>query len=258
MYAPYPFNCAYNTPMILSRIATAIRSQAWPILLTELLVLVLGVFIGLQADDWNQQRKDRSAALSYLDRIQVEIASNLAAAKAIAEGHAMRAVTLAAVYNILSGRPADWPPQEDLQYTLCRWYITPVSRATYIVFSELQATGGLSLIRDPELRAVIHNAYATHEITQHQMEMMQDTLRQFMVGLAPFIHWQLPPGFEDIPGSAPGSGSFHCEIDYDGIAADPDAMSLLAQIHRSQKSFANFRMREMEADRLALMALDER
>ena len=45
--------------MIQRRFTEAITSQNWIVVFIEVLVLVVGIFIGLQVDDWNQTRKDR-------------------------------------------------------------------------------------------------------------------------------------------------------------------------------------------------------
>ena len=47
--------------MILRRIAEHLRQQHWTAALIELAIVVLGVFIGLQADAWNDARKERAA-----------------------------------------------------------------------------------------------------------------------------------------------------------------------------------------------------
>jgi hypothetical protein len=55
--------------MILQRLARNIRAQNWTAITIELLVLTLGVFLGLQAENWNQDRKDRADAQGYTQRL---------------------------------------------------------------------------------------------------------------------------------------------------------------------------------------------
>ena len=52
--------------MIIRRLGQAIVHQDWFVVLVELLVLVAGVYIGLQADDWNQGRIDRADEQLFL------------------------------------------------------------------------------------------------------------------------------------------------------------------------------------------------
>ena len=44
--------------LILRRLSEAIVKQNWTTVTVEVLVVIVGIFIGLQVDDWNQARKD--------------------------------------------------------------------------------------------------------------------------------------------------------------------------------------------------------
>ena len=52
--------------MILSRIARHMKQQHWTGVLIELVIVVVGVFLGLQAQNWNQARADRNAVHRFL------------------------------------------------------------------------------------------------------------------------------------------------------------------------------------------------
>lgn len=45
--------------MIQQRLAAAINQHNWFTVTIEILIVVTGIFIGLQVDDWNEARKDR-------------------------------------------------------------------------------------------------------------------------------------------------------------------------------------------------------
>ena len=47
--------------MILQRLATSIRNQDWFTVVIETLIVVFGVFIGLQVNTWSGARADRAA-----------------------------------------------------------------------------------------------------------------------------------------------------------------------------------------------------
>ena len=59
--------------MILRRMADAIREQSWFTVVLEVLIIVLGIFIGLQVDDWNKYRQDRSDEKLCLNRLHDEV-----------------------------------------------------------------------------------------------------------------------------------------------------------------------------------------
>ncbi len=45
--------------MIIRRIAQGINQQNWFTVAVEVMVVVVGIFIGLQVDEWNEERKMR-------------------------------------------------------------------------------------------------------------------------------------------------------------------------------------------------------
>ena len=63
--------------MLLRRLADALRNQNWFAAVLEVLIVVVGIFIGLQGYGWNEQRKDRILEQRYLERIYEELALDI-------------------------------------------------------------------------------------------------------------------------------------------------------------------------------------
>lgn len=63
--------------MILRRLAESVRKQEWFTVLLEILIVVIGIFIGLQADDWNQARVEQAEESEYLSRLAVDLRSSV-------------------------------------------------------------------------------------------------------------------------------------------------------------------------------------
>jgi hypothetical protein len=59
--------------MILRRLATSIRKQDWFTVVIETLIVVFGVFIGLQVNNWNAARVDRLAETQLLEQLRSEV-----------------------------------------------------------------------------------------------------------------------------------------------------------------------------------------
>lgn len=64
--------------MILRNLAKALREQNWFTVVLEVLIVVVGIFIGLQVDAWNEVRKDRLSEHRYLERMYDELALDIA------------------------------------------------------------------------------------------------------------------------------------------------------------------------------------
>jgi hypothetical protein len=63
--------------MILRRFAQALNEQNWTAITIEFVLLVLGVFLGIQVANWNQALADRRVADKYLADITGDIRSDI-------------------------------------------------------------------------------------------------------------------------------------------------------------------------------------
>ena len=59
--------------MILKRVVEHMKQQQWSAVVIELTIVVLGVFIGLQVNNWNDARRDRMREQAYLEGIAVDL-----------------------------------------------------------------------------------------------------------------------------------------------------------------------------------------
>ncbi|MBT5072740.1 MAG: hypothetical protein HOM63_03305 [Kordiimonadaceae bacterium] len=59
--------------MIIHRLANAIRHQNWSQIITEILIVVIGIFLGLQVQGWYDDRSNRAQEHIYLSRLHQEV-----------------------------------------------------------------------------------------------------------------------------------------------------------------------------------------
>jgi hypothetical protein len=59
--------------MILRRLTENLRAQNWTAITIEFLIVVIGVFVGTQVSNWNQERLERLATNKMLDQLRPEI-----------------------------------------------------------------------------------------------------------------------------------------------------------------------------------------
>ncbi|MDX1625289.1 MAG: hypothetical protein R3323_02140 [Wenzhouxiangellaceae bacterium] len=67
--------------MILRRLADALRRQDWATVVLEVLIVVLGVFLGIQVANWNEEMADRRLGEDYRLRLIADLETDLAALK---------------------------------------------------------------------------------------------------------------------------------------------------------------------------------
>jgi len=146
--------------MILRKLAQAVRKQSWSTVILEVLIVVVGIFFGLQVDAWNQNLKDRTAEAVYLERLRADTASNIVEVKDRAQTYYDRADSLKRIVEMLETRNAEEIGAADLAYTFCYWYVPEAVRLQTATYDEMTATGGLELIRSEDVRHKLQLALA--------------------------------------------------------------------------------------------------
>lgn len=59
--------------MILHRLSSSLRAQNWSAIAIELAIVIVGVFIGIQAANWNQARQQRNETRLLMSQLKVEL-----------------------------------------------------------------------------------------------------------------------------------------------------------------------------------------
>ena len=147
--------------MLLHRLSDAIRQQNWFTVLIELTVVVLGLFIGLQVDGWNEYRKDRAQEQLYLERLLQEVTADRKVLTQTLEGVEAKQRALIQLREVAqNGALGDRSPESLLiliSQSVTYGWSPPQART--ITFDDLQGGGQMSLIRDAILRMEISKYY---------------------------------------------------------------------------------------------------
>ena len=64
--------------MLLRRVIQHVRKQEWTAVAIDFVIVVVGVFVGIQAANWNEMRADEARARGYLERIHNDVEADLA------------------------------------------------------------------------------------------------------------------------------------------------------------------------------------
>lgn len=163
--------------MILRRLTLHMRSQNWFAVILDFLVVVVGLFIGLQVDTWWQERQESRLEVSYLLEIREDFEANksrldititglediLQSILVLHEQAALETPSLSAQdlnneFRAISSMPA----------------FIPVNRA----YANLTGSGDLRLIQSRHLKNALAGYYAASEMSilvqnTHEMELVQ-------------------------------------------------------------------------------------
>jgi hypothetical protein len=141
--------------MLLSSVVQAMRKQDWFTVFVELFVLIIGVFIGLQVDDWNQRRLDRIEEAYYIDRLTRDMRQSLIDQEAALDRADVKFRDSLAVLRALEAGSLGDMTANELNDRLSRLRGYPRFTLITATIDELVSTGKVSLLRSNELREKI-------------------------------------------------------------------------------------------------------
>lgn len=176
--------------MILRRIADGIKNQDWFVVVIEIFIVVIGIYFGLQVDDWNKARQERVSEAEFIVRFH----DDLLLAEALSSRVFERRLNLihdlsTATDVVLANFGRDTLTVEECRAIGDSRYFS-MNISGLPALSELMATGGLQILQDQELRrAILH--------FQQRGERLKDFINQILL-----TGQDLPSKFPELINSA--------------------------------------------------------
>ena len=149
--------------MILRRLAQAIRGQHWTTLALELLILVIGIFLGLQVDDWNESRKHQQQESVYMHKIYQDLTAMRAELEEIIQRGEKFIGRMTAALHALEACDASYEAQSNIKFALESYQVLPGINYLDATYNEMVASGSLVRIKNHELKQKIAYAYSALE-----------------------------------------------------------------------------------------------
>lgn len=149
--------------MILRRVTAHVKTQNWFAVALDLLVVIVGVFIGIEVANWNEARQGRNEERRYYSQLLVDLRGDLdsfSLATRQARRHDEAAEWALAK---LKGKPPPGISPARLAASIHYAgfiYLPQAARGTY---DELISTGNLGLLRDPQIKSRIAAYYDAFE-----------------------------------------------------------------------------------------------
>jgi len=146
--------------MILSRIIQHVKEQNWTAIVLDFIIVVSGVFIGIQVSNLNAAREDQVRARGYLERLHTDLLADVTNYNMKRDfwGRVAAFGDQALAYADMNetGGATDW------QLLLAFFHASQVEEfsVTRPTYDEMRSAGELGLIRNIEIRKEIANYYA--------------------------------------------------------------------------------------------------
>ncbi len=165
--------------MILRRVIVHIRRQEWTAIAIDFVIVVMGVFVGLQVNNWNAARADEAIADRHLAEIAADLRSQLEINDSLYRSALARFSAVDYIYREAFDRtlPAglrlgveDWvaPPVEPFpaaktDYLLGAINLVRVTVGSRSGFDSLISSGHLGLIANKDLARNIQLYYDSYD-----------------------------------------------------------------------------------------------
>jgi hypothetical protein len=150
--------------MILRHVIEHMKHQHWTAIWIDLVIVIVGVFLGTQVSNWNTERETRQKSAVFTERLKADLRVEAWAYEFLIDYNKDVLANARRALDALSGDR----PLSDEQFVISAYRATQYEasdrrRATY---DELVSTGTISLIVDQKLRETAIMVYATPLIDQ--------------------------------------------------------------------------------------------
>jgi hypothetical protein len=145
--------------MILGKLSQSLKEQNWTAIWIEFVLLAAGVFLGIQASNWNEQRVTNKKAEMFTERLRADLRVEMWRFSAINFYYDDVLINARETLAALEGRST--LSNEALliaAYRATQYAEYVQYRATY---DELTSTGNIGLVADPSLRKMATETYST-------------------------------------------------------------------------------------------------
>jgi hypothetical protein len=171
--------------VIFNRIAQEVRRQDWFTAILELLILVIGIYIGLQVDDWVSEREDRQTETTYLELLARDVAELRQQVEAQYTFEKDKVNVAALAYELLTSDDPSAHRVElgELLTMLSSRRTLSLDSATY---EQMVSSGHLQLIRNPELRDKLVRLFGLMKtdaaiIGKNNQDLIDDIYQPFLL-----------------------------------------------------------------------------
>ena len=243
--------------MILRRIIAHFRKQEWTAIALDFVIVVVGVFVGLQAQAWNESRQDRVQERMYIERLArdftaIEERSEFANEKWLSVINVSRRL-LADIdaFNATGRMPRR---EQEILADLNDLHGTRIPAPRAATFVEMLSTGEIRVLRDEDLR----DALLAYDTQTHYALIAYDVLvnraREATVAAGAYADVDLPDTLENIYENP--NREFYRSIDFPAFARDPRSRAAVSLLGATAVNQGGLSTAQRESARRVLEILE--
>lgn len=234
--------------MLLRRITEHVREQNWLAIVLDFIIVVMGVFVGLQVSNWNDLQKRKAGEIETLERLLEETENAVVYWQGVVESSARDNVNREIFIRDLHQGVLPQEDRDAFDDAILRMGFYPAIFAPRAVYNELIASGGLQLVSDPAAREAISASGMSYDLIQGQLIQFRTNLPELFSTMKGRVFSVYDP---DVPSRR------RYQYDFDQLASDPLFKSVMTDFVRDHRQFHNYREWNLEATIRMCRALAE-
>ncbi|AKS41194.1 hypothetical protein [Wenzhouxiangella marina] len=160
--------------MILRSVMRHVRDQNWVAVGLDFLIVVVGVFIGIQVANWNDWRLERIEEQTILERLQVEVEELIDAQRDELDGYGLIAANWLSAQPVLFGQaqPRTLSVEECMSIVSSHIFRRPSDELP--VLDEVRDSGRFDLLRDPNIKSELRNYILLRERQRNRFDELSN------------------------------------------------------------------------------------
>jgi len=208
----------------------------------EILLVVIGILIALQVNNWNEARKEAAATERYLTRL----ADDLTSMKAQIRGEAAFAEELheGAILALNSLRACEFDPtvEEKINLTFQAYQTAPAPYIYRATFDEMMASGAFASLPNEELKSMVASLYSSLD----RFTAIVGYLRRDLSAAGQILWERIDFGYKEVDGRQSHTAVYNlAEFCDDRLFRN--AVWELADTHRDWINFAETILEQVDA-----------
>ena len=224
--------------MLLRRYQEHLSTQNWTAIFLDFFIVVAGLYLGLQLDGWNEERKEATREREYLEQLQADFTKNVEVLQWLGENHEAMSKNLMHAIGVIKAGEIEPGEEEKFKWAILTMRQVPPMSLHMAGYRALVAAGDFSLLSDRELRSLLVSIESEIEFDQNAYwRNMGDSLG-FTFDVMLDISRTVPH---------PSGRGVAFELDFAAIRDYPGTLAVLANARRthSQITEARYQLRDM-------------
>jgi hypothetical protein len=239
--------------MILRRLSQSLKEQNWMAITIEFVLLVVGVFLGIQVANWNATQQDHMREAEFVARLNSDfqkIDARLVNNITLWELKTTSTLRLLADFDSFQ-KTGRWPrTNAEILTDMYGIFDSRIPAPRSATYTELLSAGQLGLISNSKLRGALLEYDAQVGYSMTAFDVLVNRVEPFMGTLAAYIEFDQTKTNSNLPTETNPLNPVLSDVDLKRMAANPEvktAIKISAAVSQNQLGLSKLQRNKAEA-----------